>query len=522
MAPLCGGVPRAQLVLGKEFTMRVDIGHSCRSPSAQVAAGYAEDCLFLNVYAPTLGGHAHAADYVSSAGPKAPVMVILHGGDNVRSCSDEVDPSAWVEAGDVVAITLNHRLQALGFLGSDRLPRAARSSVTGRRTATAGEDASAGSWNFALLDQRLALRWVADNIAAFEGDRQRITLVGHSSGGAAVLAHMAMPRSSGLFHRAIIESALPLVPEVAVPTAIAEAQLDGLLQATACGSVECLLDLSAEEISRSAPSARSGWRGGAAGFPWILVIDGEDLVGDPVALAEAGHLAGDIAVVLGTTRDEMAAGLAIEGLLDPANESEFLVTLAAWGAPTLPDAAALYSPQHVPYPQRRDRHGDFWWRAVFALTDWFFVCPTRRLAQALVKANPAGTFVYSFEYAVESERTGLPPGYGEAVYHSAEVPFVFNCPASAGNCTCSTAHGEKALADSMATYWKSFAADGRPSGPTNLPVWPASGPSGDTVLVIDVPVEFAGGGIWTRSTGVRQQSDLCERWDQARESRRTA
>ena len=136
-----------------------------------------EDCLHLNVFSPETS---------FSSGVKHPVMVWLHGGGFQfgSSSSEMFGPERLLEE-DVVLVSLNYRLGPLGFL-------------------TTEDEAAPG--NVGLLDQRLALEWVRDNIAAFSGDPDMVTLVGESSGGISVMAHLASPASRGLFHRAIAMS----------------------------------------------------------------------------------------------------------------------------------------------------------------------------------------------------------------------------------------------------------------------------------------------------------------------------
>ena len=154
----------------------------CRSACSQVeriSGEYtgAEDCLHLNVFSPEI-------NFLD--GVKHPVMVWIHGGGFQFGSSDSemFGPERLLEE-DVVLVSLNYRLGPLGFL-------------------TTGDEAAPG--NAGLLDQRLALEWVRDNIAAFSGDPDRVTLVGESSGGVSVMAHLASPGSRGLFHQAIAMS----------------------------------------------------------------------------------------------------------------------------------------------------------------------------------------------------------------------------------------------------------------------------------------------------------------------------
>ncbi|XP_030024687.2 venom carboxylesterase-6 [Manduca sexta] len=145
-----------------------------------------EDCLFLNVYTPAL------PDKLSGYNPKLVVMVWIHGGAFAVGSGNAFlyGPDHLVSAG-VVLVTLNYRLGALGFLSleNDEVPG-----------------------NMGLKDQVMALKWVRDNIEAFGGDPNRVTIFGESAGAASVHLHMLSPESKGLFHRAIAQSGVALSP----------------------------------------------------------------------------------------------------------------------------------------------------------------------------------------------------------------------------------------------------------------------------------------------------------------------
>ena len=137
-----------------------------------------EDCLFLNVWTPSSGDAA-----------RRPVLVYIHGGAYASGSGSSplYDGARLVERGDVVVVTLNHRLNAFGYLYLDRSLRRAELADSGM----CGQ-----------LDLVLALQWVRDNIAAFGGDPDCVTVFGQSGGGAKIATLMAMPAASGLFHRA--------------------------------------------------------------------------------------------------------------------------------------------------------------------------------------------------------------------------------------------------------------------------------------------------------------------------------
>ena len=160
-------------------------GHTCLQNKAggwatvEGVSNSSEDCLYLNVVAP-----------IATRERLYPVLVYLHAGEfDYGAASDR--ESNWPFADDVVLVSPNSRLGVLGYLGSDDLR-------------SRSEDGSTG--NYGLADQRLALRWVRDNIAAFGGNASNVIIIGESSGGTSVAAHLVMQESWGLFDKAVLES----------------------------------------------------------------------------------------------------------------------------------------------------------------------------------------------------------------------------------------------------------------------------------------------------------------------------
>src|SRR5215831_2140967 len=139
-----------------------------------------EDCLYLNVYTPSLQNHG---------GDGRPVLVWIHGGGLVQDGARNYDGTKLAADGTVV-VTINYRLGALGFL--------AHPALASRPGGPAG--------NYGLMDQQAALRWVQDNISRFGGDPHKVAIAGQSAGGLSVLAQLVSPGAGGLFQRAIVQS----------------------------------------------------------------------------------------------------------------------------------------------------------------------------------------------------------------------------------------------------------------------------------------------------------------------------
>lgn len=142
-----------------------------------LALGGAEDCLFLNVWAPT-AAIQQAGN--SSKEQLLPVLVWIHGGGYALGDASSLDMSGFVtESGNsVIVVAMQYRLGAFGFLASPEVNKR-------------------GVLNAGLLDQRLALEWIQENIAAFGGDRERVTISGESAGGGSVLLH-ALAENGGI------------------------------------------------------------------------------------------------------------------------------------------------------------------------------------------------------------------------------------------------------------------------------------------------------------------------------------
>lgn len=231
-----------------------------------------EDCLFLNVWTPEASPRA-----------KRPVMFWLHGGGFAQGngSSAMYDGTALCQRGDVVVVTINHRLNAMGYLY------------------LAGMDpVFADSGNVGQLDQVLALQWVRDNIAAFGGDPGNVTIFGESGGGSKVAALLAMPPAQGLFHKAIIQSG-PMLRgvEAADAHALAEKTLADL--GIAQGDVRKLQSIDYREIVQAALRSQPP-RGIRSLAP---VVDGRSLPAhpfDPVAPA----ISANVPVIVGSCKDE--------------------------------------------------------------------------------------------------------------------------------------------------------------------------------------------------------------------------
>lgn len=281
--------PRAATAFGPAAAQPVD--HLLGLMFGQPPFPTAEDCLTLNVWTPDVRPPEDSGG--------RPVLVWLHGGAFMTGSSRDpvFDGTRLAERRDLVVVTVNYRLGALGFL----------------HMADLLGDEYAGSGNLGLLDQVAALRWVRDNIAAFGGDPGNVTLAGQSAGGMCVAALMTMPDAAGLFHKAIVQSgngSYVMPPERA--TAVARRILGALDLDEA--DARRILDVPAESLMRAqetvvtAMSAESP----GGGLPFAPVVDGSVLTGSPIAAFRAGKAA-RIPLVVGSTLEESRLMLLLGG-----------------------------------------------------------------------------------------------------------------------------------------------------------------------------------------------------------------
>jgi para-nitrobenzyl esterase len=393
-----------------------------QEPGADLEAGWKtdEDCLTLNVWTPP------------PPGVQRPVMVWIHGGAFVNGGGGRYDARWLASRGDVIVVTINYRLGALGFLAHPAL----------------GAPGDVG--NYGLADQQAALRWVHDNIANFGGDPDNVTVAGQSAGGMSVCDHLVAPGSAGLFRAAIIQSA-PCQAQADLPTA-QQRSLDYAAE-VGCGdpatAAHCLRALPTDKLRNPV---------------WYFNIGSNDLTGpvtgtktlpmDPITAFADGRAA-RVPVLIGTNRDEFTLGVALRYLQhgDRFAAADYPRLLAqTFGA----NAAAV----QAHYPLDRYSHAALAYSA--AVTDGAFACAADRMADDLARTAP----VYAYEFndrtapAPEPLRT-LPFPVGAS--HSLELRYLFD---DAGAPPLNPA--QRALSGQMIDHWSEFVTAGHPGEQ-----WPA-------------------------------------------------
>jgi para-nitrobenzyl esterase len=424
--------PRPHLDWSGVFDAREFGSHCAQTARIVGTPSTSEDCLFLNVYVPTEDNNSNSeADITppgrgSDAHPRA-VMVWIHGGDFTAGESDDFDAGGLASMGDVIVVTINYRLGVLGFLAHPAL------------TAESPDHASG---NYGILDQQLALEWVQQNIRAFGGDPDNVTVFGQSAGGLSVLANMASPGTKGLFHKAIVQSG---AYELILPgLATGEAQGTGFASNVGCGdqTATCLRSLTVQIILANQLSVSP-------------VVDGFVL---PLSLqiAAATGQFNHVPVINGTNHDEARFMYAINEL------DGHMVSASEYNATVVGEFGGQAGPLILAqYPLTAYVNAD---EALAAIqTDASFACTARLADQALSAYVPVFAYEFNDEHAPE---IFLPPvSYPYGAAHGSELQYLF--PAEDLSHLSGPVEqlrgSQRSLAKMMTGYWTQFATSGDPN-----------------------------------------------------------
>ena len=402
-----------------------------------------EDCLVLNVWTPGLGDDV-----------RRPVMMFLHGGGfHGRSGSRGIyDGANLARHGDVVVVTINHRVNVFGYLSLKHL-----------------DERFADSGNAGTLDTILALRWINANIAAFGGDPANVTIFGQSGGGGKVNALLAAPAAKGLFHKAIVQSAVRID---GIEADRAAALTDGYLAAIGIGpgQLDRLQSMPWHEL------VDATGRAGSTPFSERVfgpTQDGRTIPGPTFAPVNSA-LSADIPLLIGNTRTETSMLL---GSVDPGvfmiNETELRRRL---GALVLrDDLESIIAAFRATRPHATPAE------LLFAITThWQFRKLSITEAELKHAQGAAPVFMYDVGWPtpVDDGKWGSP--------HSMEHGFVFRH--FQNNETMYGAAGEAVyrLSEQMSTAWVQFARTGDPNC-APLPSWPPYDPARRATMVFDDP-----------------------------------
>jgi len=403
----------------------------------KIQEGSSEDCLYLNLWIPA----------GSKADAKLPVMVWIHGGAFVGGSGAQPDFSGeqFAKQG-VILLTFNYRLGRLGHFAFPALSK---------------EHPEEPKGSYAYMDQIAALKWIKENIAAFGGNPNNVTIFGESAGGVSVHSLLTIPSAKGLFDKAIIESGggregilsgRPINKESADSFYIVSAETIGVnfarkhgIEGTDENALAKLRALSVEEIVDG--GQETDGQGGARIYSGP-VIDGKLVVESFESAYKTGHLA-KVPLIIGSNSAEIGGNF--------VNNSK-----------SKEELFALFGQFGDEFKTAYDPLGNKEFAEVQALfnTDWVWAEPARMTANVFVSAN-LPTYIYHFGYVPESMKQRMP--YGAP--HGSEISYVFNTlNARWGNPQ--TTADEQQVATVMNTYWANFAKTGNPNG-KNVPLWPS-------------------------------------------------
>jgi para-nitrobenzyl esterase len=415
------------------------------STSNPAGIGEGEDCLALNVWTPSVKDNH-----------KRPVMVWCHGGAFTSGSGSAplYDGANLARRGDVVVVTINHRL---GLLGYTYLGHAS--------------DAFKASGNVGMLDIVAALAWVRDNIANFGGDPGRVLVFGESGGGQKVSTLLAMPPAKGLFHRAVIESG----PGVKMNSLDYGTKVGDMVLAELGVKPDGVTDIQSLSLDRimAAQGAVSRKLGGfipgmIAGFS--PVVDGVSLPQNPFDPV-APEVSADVPVLIGFNRTELtlfAAGDPTAFTLDEAGLHKRIQSLLG------DRAEAAIQVFRSDYPNENSTGLYFLIASAYPT-----VAFTSKIAERRAALGKAPTFVYEFTWETPILKGKLRSP------HTIEMPFVFdNVSDPVVQKLMGSAPDIFPLAERVSGAWAAFAATGSPNS-KGFPRWPAYSAADRNVMMIN-------------------------------------
>jgi para-nitrobenzyl esterase len=383
-----------------------------------------EDCLYLNVWTP-------APDR-----KKRPVMVWIHGGGFAYGSGSQpiYQPDGLARHHDVVAVSLNHRLNVFGYLN----------------LAEAMGPDYASSGTVGMQDLVAALQWVHDNIEGFGGDPDNVMIMGQSGGGAKVSILMAMPSAKGLFHKAAIQSGPGLaVGRKEAAAAGAKKLLDAL--GIKPGDTQALQSVPAPMILAAAEKLSPGGFGGVGSGP---ILDGVAIPRDPFT-PDGPPVSADVPVLVGWAKDEWTIFTAGEPWFGTMTEADLQARVKPMGEGGQKLLAAIraaypgYSPTYL-------------WVQMISVR---VLQGSETLAERKAAQGKAPAYVYSISW-----ETPVGGGFFKSP-HTIEIPFTLASYDKVREYV-GEGPGPKHMSDQMAGAWVAFARTGNPNHP-GIPHWPA-------------------------------------------------
>jgi para-nitrobenzyl esterase len=384
-------------------------------------SGKNEDCLYLNIWTPA-----------KTTKDKIAVLVWIHGGGfSFGSTSDPVHNGEHLARKGVVLVSIAYRVGQLGFLAHPEL---------------SAENPNGVSGNYGLLDMIAGLEWIINNIAAFGGDPNKVTIFGESAGGIAVSMLCASPLAKGLFHGAISQSGGSFGPTR--PTTFPGENMKTLKQAEEAGiaymqkaGVESIAALRKMDVDK----LPSGWGMGSA---WPIV-DGNVIPDDQYKLYAAGKY-NDVPVLIGYNSDEGAS------FSREKTPEEYITGVKARYGKFADDLIKAYPVGEYSVPKTaRDLARD----AAFGWHTWSW---------ARLQSKTGKSKVYYYYFDQHPEYPEGSPQYGYGSPHGQDVAYVFMHLDPANP---QTSKSDLEISEAIGTYWTNFAKYEHPNG-DGVPLWP--------------------------------------------------
>jgi para-nitrobenzyl esterase len=401
-------------------------------------SGKSEDCLYLNIWTPTM-----------SAKEKMPVLVWIYGGGfSFGSTSEPVSDGAELAKEGVILVSIAYRVGQLGFLAHPELSAENSNNVSG---------------NYGILDQIAGLEWIQKNIAAFGGDPEKVTIFGESAGGISVSMLCASPLAKGLFHGAISQSGGSFGPTR--PTTYPGENMKTLKQAELDGeaytkernalSIAELRELDAEKLIPAGWTMPGAWP----------IVDGYVIPDDQHKMYEAGNY-NDVPVLIGYNSDEGAS------FSREKTPEEYYAGVKARYGKFADDLIKAYpAGETTVLKTARDLARD----AAFGWQTWSW-------AKLQSKTGKSEVYYYYFDQHPDFPEDS--PRYGYGSPHGQDVAYVF-MHVNPDN------DSDVALSEAIGTYWTNFAKYGNPNG-EGVPVWPTFSDENPEVMYLTGPTPFLG------------------------------
>ncbi len=423
-------------------------GFTPGATSISMSPTSAEDCLFINLWRPS----------AAASNAKLPVMVWIYGGGFTGGSSAAAFTSGTQFAKHgVVLVAANYRVGRFGFFAFPALSQEHPDELKG---------------NYAYMDQIAALKWVQQNIAAFGGDPNNVTIFGFSAGGVSVHSLMTSPLARGLFQKAIVESggsrdsvltARPMSKDGVDPNYPVSAETIGInfaksmgIEGTDHAALAKLRALSAEQVIRGAPAQPGG---SVQSYETTPILDG-NLITETAETAYKAHREPHIPLMLGSNSADTAGNR-----VRATNKEQLFARFGQWSA----QAKAAYDPD-----------GSKELAALLAeANDDFGQAEPARFAARAFATNGSPVYLYRFSYV----QTVMRQMFRAGTPHGGEISFVFGTLGIGGfgpPPPPATAQ-DQAVSRMAQSYWVNFAKTGDPNGP-GLPAWPRYHPSKDLIF----------------------------------------